>query len=302
MFVLTLIASTTPLKAAHLGVIEGILDPMGLRLSLSPPVWLAPHKAADLFIEDKPNQKQMGELRQALDHDKIDILVSRTGVARRKLLLLADMDATIVTTETLDELAGHVGLHEKISAITMRAMNGDLDFHEALRERVSLLKDLSVESLFQTLMKTDLSEGAETLVRTMSAHGATCVLVSGGFTFFTSAIMSLCGFHHNHGNSLEIVENKLTGRVLDPILDKDAKLSFLKSYAAQQSLDLHETLAVGDGANDLPMLEAAGLGVGYRPKKLLTERLFNIVQYSDLTSLLFAQGYKEDEFIHRQTH
>ncbi len=253
------------------------------------PQWLAQHKAADIPVQNCVNMEQMKALRAVFAADRIDVLcVPREG--RKKKLLLADMDSTIVTTETLDELAGKAGIKDKIAAITARAMNGELDFHAALRERVGLLKDLPVTALHETLDETELCEGADKLVHGMRENGATCVLVSGGFTFFTSAIAEQAGFHHHHGNELEHDGNVLVGTVSGVILDKDAKLAFLKKYAGELGIDLSETVAIGDGANDLPMLTAAGLGIGYRPKPVLEESLLNVLKYADLTGVLYVQG------------
>jgi phosphoserine phosphatase len=232
----------------------------------------------------------MKKLRAVFAEDKIDVLCMKAE-GRRKKLLLADMDATIVTGETLDELAAKAGIGEKVAAITTRAMKGEIDFQAALKERVALLKGLSLAALSETLKETALSEGAMAMVRAMRADGATCVLVSGGFTFFTEAVAAQCGFHHHHGNILRHDGAILDGSVEEPILDKDSKLSYLRHYAQNLGLDLSQTVAVGDGANDLPMLAAAGLGIGYRPKPVLEDNLLNVLKYTDLRGVLYAQGY-----------
>ena len=289
--VLVLIASGIPLSIAHIERCETFVENNAIGLN-GKPAWLEAHKAADIPVQNGLTMQQMKALRKVFEKDRIDILcVPEKG--RAKKLLLADMDSTIVTTETLDELAGRAGIKDKIAAITNRAMNGELDFHAALKERVGLLQGLPLTALHETLAETVLCEGADTLVRVMKKKGATCVLVSGGFTYFTGAIADKVGFHHHHGNELHDDGTALLGTVGDPILDKDSKLAFLKNYAETLKIDIAETVAIGDGANDLPMLLAAGLGIGYRPRPVLEENLLNILKYADLTGVLYAQGYKD---------
>lgn len=289
-YILTFIASSTPLSIAHLERGAHFAETYALGLAGSPQ-WLDPHVAADLPVTNMPTLEQMKALRAAFDAEKIDILCSNAA-GRKKRLLVADMDATIVAEETLDELAGRAGLKDQIAAITDRAMRGDLDFAAALKERVSLLKGLPEAALGETLAETKLNPGAEKLVKIMGASGARCVLVSGGFSFFTKAVAQQCGFHSDHGNTLNIEGGVLAGTVGEPILGKEAKLSYLQQYVRETGMDMSETVAIGDGANDLPMLAAAGLGIGYRPKPLLEETLLNLLKYADLTGVLYAQGYK----------
>lgn len=294
-FFLTLVASVKPLTPGHLAGIGRYLDSQGLA-GAGDPVWLAPCRAADIPLPQRPDRRQLDAIREGLHADRIDCF---TGAAegRRKKLLVADMDSTIVTGETLDDLADHAGLKDKISGITARAMSGELDFHAALTERVALLKDLPCTALDDVLAHISLTPGAEMLIRTMSAHGTLCVLASGGFTVFTAAVAKQAGFHHHHGNELDIENNCLTGRVKKPVLDKDAKEKILRDYAAHLQIPLTQTLALGDGANDLPMLTTAGLGIGYHPKSVIKDALDNCILYGDLTAALFAQGYRADEFI-----
>lgn len=242
------------------------------------------------------NNIPIHSLRQRLAVYKIDVFITLSA-NRRKKLLLADMDSTIVTTETLDEMAGFAGLQDQIAAITERAMHGELDFKAALKERVRMLQGLNKKFLQQTLDKTRLMPGATTLVKTMAAHGATCVLVSGGFTFFTEAIAGQAGFHRNHGNTLLLENDALTGMVLEPILDKTAKLDFLNQYCADLGITTEEAMTIGDGANDLPMLQAAGFGVGYHPKPIVRDKINNCILYGDLTAALYAQGYTAKDFV-----
>jgi phosphoserine phosphatase len=198
------------------------------------------------------------------------------------------MDATIVECETLDELAARAGIKDQIAAITTRAMNGELDFKAALRERIALLKGLPTTALYETLAEMKLSPGASDLIMGQRARGVTCILVSGGFTFFTHAIAEKCGFNSHHGNFLGINDTVLDGTVSEPIIDKDAKLAHLKSHAQELGIDLTQTVAIGDGANDIPMLAAAGLGIGYRPKKLVEETILNCLKYADLDRLKYV--------------
>jgi phosphoserine phosphatase len=289
-FVLTLVSAEKPLSAGHLALIEDNLSVMGVALN-GPPAWLEPHKAADLPLAQRPNREQIRTLRILLEADRVDLFISAVA-GRRKKLLLADMDSTIITTETLDELAGQAGpaIKQEIAALTERAMRGEIDFEATLRARVAMLKGLPESALEETRAETEFSPGAKALIKTMRAQGATCVLVSGGFTFFTGWVAEECGFQHHHANRFEIKDGKLTGSVIDPILDKQAKLKYLNEYARKMNIDLSETFAIGDGSNDLPMLEAAGLGIGYRPKPLLREALDNCILYGDLTAALYAQG------------
>lgn len=216
---------------------------------------------------------------------------------RRKRLLIADMDSTIINVECLDELADFAGVKAQVSEITERAMRGELAFEGALRERVGMLKGLSTSAL-QTCFdeRVRLNPGAETLVRTMAAHGARCALVSGGFTFFTSRVADAAGFHLNRANTLIEQGDALTGEVGDPILGKEAKLAALNEETSALGLTPADALAVGDGANDLAMIEAAGLGVAYRAKPIVAAQAHAKVDHADLTALLYFQGYRAEEF------
>ena len=287
-FVLTLIASETPLSTAHLAGIIRYLDSEGIALSRQP-IWLKQHKAADLYLAFRPNRDQIRMIRDGLMEDRIDMIVNPVA-GRRKKLVLADMDATIIQGETLDELAGFIGKREETAAITELTMRGELDFTASLRERVALLKGLPESVLQTTYDSMELSPGAALLIGGMREKGAICVLVSGGFTFFTEAVAKAAGFHHHHGNVLHIENGHLTGTVADPVLDRDAKLAFLEHYLVTLDLRADEVMAIGDGSNDLLMLEMAGLGIGYHPKPLLIERLDNLILYGDLTAALYAQG------------
>jgi phosphoserine phosphatase len=238
----------------------------------------------------------MSAVHTALEGTFVDAIATPTE-GRRKALLVADMDSTIVTGETLDELADFAGLKDRIAAITARAMNGELDFKAALRERVAMLQGLPLDALERTWQRVRLTPGARELVATMRAHGAYAALVSGGFSFFTSRVAALCGFDLHRSNTLLDDGAALLGRVGEPILDRDTKLATLTGLAAERGLELSATLAVGDGANDLDMLSAAGLGVAYRAKPIVAATARARVDHADLRALLFAQGYRAQEIV-----
>jgi phosphoserine phosphatase len=217
---------------------------------------------------------------------------------RRKRLLVADMDSTIIGCECLDELADFAGVKDKVAAITERAMRGELEFEAALRERVAMIRGLPVDDLERCFQeRVRLNPGARTLVRTMAANGARCVLVSGGFTFFTAKVAELAGFHAAKANWLKVEGDRLTGEVGEPILGREAKLQTLIEESAGLGISAAQALAIGDGANDLAMIEAAGLGVAYRAKPVVAERAGARVEGADLTAVLHFQGYREDEFV-----
>ncbi|NBC32446.1 MAG: phosphoserine phosphatase SerB [Alphaproteobacteria bacterium] len=261
--------------------------------------WLAPGLACDIAFDaagDDPEAvRAEGTVRTALNTVPADLAVL-PAAGRRKRLLVADMDSTIVTGETLDELAIRAGIGEQVVPITRRAMNGEIGFAEALAERVALLEGRPATLLDETLAAVTLSPGAETLVRTMTAHGARTLLISGGFHVFADVVAARCGFHEVEANRLGIAGGTLTGTVAGPVVGKERKYEALQALTAELGLDPSETLAVGDGANDLPMLEAAGLGVAYRAKPAVRTRIRARVEHADLTALLYFQGYRRSEF------
>ncbi len=259
----------------------------------SEPITLSAGEAADIPLSAEPD---MAVVRAALDSAPIDAIAT-AAKHRRKRLLVADMDSTIVTGETLDELADFAGLKERIAAITARAMNGELDFKAALRERVAMLRGLPVGALESTWQRVHLTAGARELVATMRAGGSYTALVSGGFSFFTARVAAACGFDMHRSNVLLDDGAALTGRVAEPILDRDTKLHTLTSLAVEHGLDLATTLAVGDGANDLDMLRSAGLGVAFRAKPIVAAAAQARVDYANLRALLFVQGYRSEEIL-----
>lgn len=264
------------------------------------PDWLAPKVACDLPFDGLAPEQAEAAVRQALGGIAIDIIAQPTAF-RRKRLLVADMESTIIRQEMLDELGDYVGLKDHIAAITARAMNGEIDFKAAVHERVALLKGLPATVLDEVWTRAELMPGAAALVATMRANGATCALVSGGFRAFTARVRALLGFDDDQGNELEIADGALTGRALEPILDKDSKLQALLRYAGAARIRAEETMSVGDGANDLPMLLAAGLGVAYHAKPAVAAQARARVDHGDLTALLYAQGYRAGDIVQTAT-
>ena len=260
------------------------------------PDWLAENIACDIPFTGLDLIQARTCVDLQLEGFPIDA-VSQEAQNRRKKLLIADMDSTMVIGETLDELADYADCKEQVSDITIRAMRGELRFVEALRERVSLLEGLSEKALQETCDKIDLMPGAQRLIATMKANGAKTMLVSGGFDFFTRRVADWIGFDGNKGNRLEIINGALTGKVIDPIVNKDAKLEVLYALCAQHSIAINDTVAVGDGANDLPMLMSAGLGVAYHAKPIVSAHTRIGIEHADLTALLYLQGYREHEIV-----
>jgi len=268
----------------------------GARARVKEPRPLGPG-ALDLLVEGEDLARIRALAETALRDQPVDICVQPWD-GRRKHLLVADMDSTIIGCECVDELADFAGVKAQVSAITERAMRGELDFEAALRERVAMLKGLPMADLQRAYdERVRLNPGARTMVRTMAAHGARCVLVSGGFTFFTSLVAQAAGFHANRANRLGHTPEALTGVVHEPILGREAKLAALKEEAAAQGLEMSQSLAVGDGANDLAMIEAAGLGVAYRAKPIVAAQADAKVDHADLTALLYFQGYAAADFV-----
>ena len=258
--------------------------------------WLDEGVAADLVFTGDLRAKRAA-LEESLSGEAIDIIVQPLA-HRRKRLLVADMDSTLIGQECVDELADVAGVGGRVATITERAMRGEVAFAPALRERVALLTGMS-ETVIQDVLKDriTLNRGARTLVQTMRANGAYVAIVSGGFRQFTRAIRERIGADEDRANTLVIEEGKLTGEVIEPILGEGAKLGALKEIAAAMGLTLDDTLAVGDGANDLPMLQAAGLGAAYRAKRKVAAGADARVEHTDLAALLYAQGFARKDFV-----
>lgn len=286
-----------------LTVIGSGLDPQAIAQAFLPGSvehrveWLEPDLAADIFLPRAPDAAQRRALADCLAGTPFDFIL-QPAEGREKRLLISDMDSTMIEQECIDELAGFVGLKAHVAAITERAMNGELDFKAALRERVALLKDLPESALQQAYeAHITLMPGARTLVQTMKARGAYCLLVSGGFRFFTGRVAAAIGFDAEEANQLEIAQGKLTGRVIEPILDKASKRESLHRAAAARGLPLSATLALGDGANDLPMLLDAGLGIAFHAKPAVREAAHHSVTHHDLTAALYAQGIAKKDWV-----
>lgn len=259
--------------------------------------WLAPDSACDIFfaVLERLDAREM--LNHLLANVAVDFVVQPAG-GRRKKLLISDMDSTMIEQECIDEIADMLGIKPEIAAITDRAMNGELDFAEALKERVARLKGVTLAQLNEIMAsRITPMPGAKTLVQTMKKHGAHCVLVSGGFTHFTAHVRDLLGFDMDEANQLILQNDALTGEVKTPILDKNSKRDALSFYTERHKLHPHETLALGDGANDLPMLLAAGLGVAYHAKPNVRSMAKAKIDHCDLRALLYVQGYSTGEFV-----
>ncbi|AKO95334.1 MULTISPECIES: phosphoserine phosphatase SerB [Marinovum] len=256
--------------------------------------WLAPDEAAEFPLETLPeNRWQVWEDMQALGID----LVVQPEAGRRKKMLLADMDSTMIQQECIDELADEAGVGARVKEITARAMNGELDFEGALTERVGLLKGLPEAIIAQVLdSRITLMPGGPALIATMKANGAYCALVSGGFTAFTARVAEQLGFDENRANTLIVADAALSGEVGRPILGREAKVQALEEITARLEISEADVIAVGDGANDLGMLHRAGAGVALHAKPVVAAECDIRINHGDLTALLFVQGYAKTEF------
>ncbi|MDJ0946067.1 MAG: phosphoserine phosphatase SerB [Kiloniellales bacterium] len=291
--VVTLIAAPGDLEQALVDRVAAALGASGAACGSAD--WLAEAEACDLPIAGLAPSHARRTVRGALEGAPADFgVVAREN--RRKRLLVADMESTIIAEEMLDELAARLGIADQVAPITARAMNGELDFAEALQARVGLLTGQPASLLEEMAAGVTLNPGARALVQTLRAQGALTALVSGGFTCFTEPVGAACGFDRQQANRLVIEDGRLTGEVAAPILDRAAKRAALEALAAEQGLDLAASCAVGDGANDVDLLQAAGLGVGYRPKAALRRAADVSLDHGDLTALLYLQGYRKAEF------
>lgn len=291
---LTLVSPQAPATAAAIATLTSALA--GAQARVKEPRPLGPG-AVDVLVEAEDLAAVRAVANATVADMPVDVCV-QPWARRRKALLIADMDSTIIGCECIDELADFAGVKAQVSEITERAMRGELDFEGALRERVAMLKGLPLSDLERAYdERVRLNPGARALVRTMGAHGARCVLVSGGFGFFTSRVAQAAGFHAERANVLIEAGEVLAGTVGEPILGREAKLAALREETAALGADPSVALAVGDGANDLAMIEAAGLGVAYRAKPVVAAQAHAKVDHADLTALLYFQGYAAADFV-----
>jgi phosphoserine phosphatase len=289
MFTITLV--TNPAMILDPALVRALRDALGG----GDAVWLDPSSAAEFAVPKLP--RTLPEIRQSLMAEGVD-LVAQPSAGRRKKLLLADMDSTMIRQECIDELAVVAGIGARVAEITARAMNGELDFEAALKERVALLAGLPETVIAEVLARRiTMMPGGATLVATMKAHGAYAALVSGGFTAFTAAVAAKLGFDEHRANTLLVEDGRLTGRVAEPILGREAKVAALDDLTARFGIGDADVLAIGDGANDLGMLQRAGLGVAVHAKPVVQAQAAHAINHGDLTALLYVQGYAKADFV-----
>lgn len=280
-------------------VTAALADRAAAAVDASQVYFLADGIACDIVLPDREGRDgpaTRAELRAALAHAPVDIVVQEQD-RRRKAVLVADMDSTVIREECIDELADEAGFGDRVARLTAAAMRGELDFEAAMHERVALLKGLPLATISHVLSsRIHPAAGAETLLATMRANGARCVLVSGGFTAFTGPIAALLGFHEHHANVLLDDGERLTGHVREPVLGASAKAERLKLVCREAGVEPADALAIGDGANDLDMIALAGSGVAVHGKPLVAERARHRIDHADLTALLYMQGYRASDF------
>ncbi len=295
--VLTLISQPGALDTGHVNLARSALEALGAETT--PPDWLGEAEAVDIGFDTLPTDSADAAVRktfrEALGDVPVDVIAQSAG-GRKKKLLMADMDSTIVTAETLNELADFAGFKDEVAALTQRAMNGEIGFDEALKTRVAMLKGLNENFLERAFTRIELSPGAQVLVATMRKNKAYTALISGGFSFFADKVRDWVGFHRAYSNHLIMAGGKLTGTVREPILNKDSKLKGLIEIAAKHRMAMAETLAIGDGANDVPMIQAAGLGIAYHAHPIAREAARARLDHCDLTGALFIQGFRRNDF------
>lgn len=295
-FVLTVIGAPDS-RLLDTSLVDAVLMALGeAGAAHASPNWLNPAQALEVAIESALPKSAEAAVRERLHGAPFDVVVLPSE-NRRKGLLVADMESTIIAEELLDEMAETLGIRDRIAEITARSMAGELDFEAAIKERMRLLSGLPAATLDRMLERITLNPGARTLVQTMRAHGAHTALVSGGFTHFTEPVMQRCGFHEAHGNRLILENGALTGEVAAPILGPSSKREILRALCEARSVAPEAACAVGDGSNDVPMIEFAGLGVAYRAKSILRRAAKVAVEHGDLTAILYLQGYRREDFV-----
>ena len=290
--VATLIAASGALDLSAVERARGALPAAGTPQRLGPDAADIPFSA-----EHAADQRTLAESIHKLTGGGIDVVV-QASTNRRKKLFLADMDSTMIGQECIDELADYAGLKDRIAAITERAMRGEIAFEPALRERVALLKGLPIKTIGEVIAKRiTMTPGAPTLIATLRTHGAYTCMVSGGFTLFTQPIAAMIGFDETRANTLTLDGALLAGSVSEPIFGRETKRATLIDLRTRLKLAKDETMAAGDGANDIDMIAEAGLGVAYHAKPKVAEAAAARIEYADLTALLYVQGYRRDEFV-----
>ncbi len=271
---------------------EALVSAVSEALQVSDTRWLYPLVACDFYLQNLTDTDETTALVRSLIGDlPIDIIIQNSK-NRKKKLFLADMDSTIIGQECIDELAAELGIKDKVAAITEAAMNGEIDFEGALKDRVALLAGLEEAVVAEVLSnRITINQGAHLALAVMRAHGTHTALVSGGFTIFAKEIAGEVGFHEFHANELLSEEGKFTGKVAEPILGQQAKLDQLNRLANEKQISLSDTIAIGDGANDLPMLMNAGTGIAFHAKPSVAEQAKVVINHGDLSAILFVQGY-----------
>jgi phosphoserine phosphatase len=292
LFNITIIGNSgRPLAAGDVDQFAEKLRKLGC--SINGQEWLSPGEACDVFAEGdlETTRKEMAAWAES---QKLDVIVQNYQ-GRRKKVFLADMESTIIEQEMLDELADLIGIRSQVEEITRRAMFGELDFRAALTERLALLKDLDASKVYGLVNKITLMPGAKELVGTLKKFGVRCILVSGGFNIFIEHVAKKLKFDEFYGNVLAIRDNRLMGVVVDPVLGPEAKLARLNTTINNMRVSSGDVCAVGDGANDIPMIAAAGLGIAFRAKPVVNEKATHLLRFADLRGVLFAQGYRKEE-------
>lgn len=284
----------TLVLTAALGALDDGCVKTVAAVTRTPPHWLSPGTACEFRVADP---KIVDTARAAIGNTRADVNVV-ANERRKKRLLIADMDSTIIGCECVDEIADFAGIKPKIAAITERSMRGEIPFESALRERVALLKGLPESTLTRVFKeRVHLNDGARILVRTMTEHGATTALISGGFTFFTSRVAEVAGFATHQANELLVQDGALAGTVREPILGREAKREALLRLAREHNISPLDALAIGDGANDLDMINEAGLGVAYRAKPVVAAAAQARLDHSDLSAALYLQGFRDTDLV-----
>lgn len=296
--ILTLISAPhdAVLTARQAGAVR---DALALaRGKVAPADWLDHGVACDIAFDNVAPMAAAAAARSALRSAPIDVIVQPAGPGRRKRALVADMESTIIRNEMLDEIARDAEIGPQVAEITRRAMNGELDFYAAIRERVGLLRGQPAALLDKAAGRIRLMPGAAVLVTTLKQHGVYCALVSGGFDHYTAPIAAQLGFDEQQANRL-LIENDQIAGIAEPILGREAKLAALQRVAQRQGITVADCIAVGDGANDLDMLDAAGLGIAFHAKPAVQQAARFNIRHGDLTALLYAQGYRAEEIFGR---